>query len=280
MADNPLVHVPAALPVLTKANALRRRIQGRLTSFDMIQWNDVAYGERMRQHVHIWELNDLCPRDGWPVVLLIHGGGWREGSWRDYESFGPQLSRKGFMVAAMDYRLAPEHPWPAQLEDVIEAIAFLRSQLTDPDRLAVWGHSAGGHLAMMAALAKPEWVRCAVALGAPSSLDAIDPMEVHDVFGDSSLEEASPAHVVCDEAPPMLLVHGTADMVCPIEQARAHAQTRNGVELLEVVDGDHGIRWPPIASLRARSQAVTWMVKQMDMPQRGSKWRRRKKGKR
>ena len=123
MAENPLVRVPSALPVLTKANALRRRVQGRISSFDMIQWDQVAYGERMRQNVHIWEMNDLCPRDGWPAILLIHGGGWREGSWRDYESFGPQLSRKGFMVAAMDYRLAPEHPWPAQLEDVLEAIA-------------------------------------------------------------------------------------------------------------------------------------------------------------
>lgn len=280
MADNPLVHVPAALPVLTKVNALRRRVQGRVASFDMIQWNDVAYGERMRQHVHIWELNDLCPRDGWPAVLLIHGGGWREGSWRDYESFGPQLSRKGFMVAAMDYRLAPEHPWPAQLEDVLEAIAFMRSQLTDPERLAVWGHSAGGHLAMMAAMAKPEWVRCAVALGAPSSLDALDPMEVEDVFRGTSLPEASPDQVQCDNVPPILLVHGTADRVCPIEQARAHAASRDEVQLLEVPDGDHGIRWPPITALRARSQAVAWMVQQMDMPKRGSKWRRRKKGKR
>ena len=106
MADHPLVHVPqAALPALTKANALRRKVQGRLTSFDLIQWNEVAYGERERQHVHIWELNDLCPRDGWPAVLLIHGGGWREGSWRNFEGFGPQLSRRGLMVAAMDHRL-------------------------------------------------------------------------------------------------------------------------------------------------------------------------------
>ncbi len=280
MADNPLVRVPAALPVLNKANALRRRVQGRVASFDLIQWDKVAYGERMRQHVHIWEMNDLCPRDGWPTVLLIHGGGWREGSWRDFESFGPQLSRKGFMVASMDYRLAPDHPWPAQLEDVLEAIAFLRGQLIDPNRLAVWGHSAGGHLAMMAALSKPEWVRCAVALGAPSSLDALDDAEILDVFGDHPLEGVSPSQVEVDNAPPMLLVHGTADNVCPIEQARSHAQSRPGVELLEVLDGDHGIRWPPIAALRARRQAVSWLIEQMDMPPRGSKWKRRKKGKR
>ena len=280
MAENPLVHVPAALPVLTKANALRRRVQGRIASLDMIQWDQVAYGERMRQHVHIWEMNDLCPRDGWPAVLLIHGGGWREGSWRDYQSFGPQLSRRGFMVAAMDYRLAPDHPWPAQLEDVLEAIGFLRSQLTDPDRLAVWGHSAGGHLAMMAAMARPDWVRCAVALGAPSSLDSMDPAELADVFVDCPLEDVSPAHLEAERVPPMLLVHGTADRVCPIEQARQHAEARAEVSLIEVQDGDHGLRWPPIGALRARRQALNWMIDQMDMPARGSKWKRRKKGKR
>ena len=278
LADNPLVHVPkAALPVLEKANALRRRVQGRFFSVDLIQWNEVAYGERMRQHVHIWELNDLCPRDGWPAVLLIHGGGWREGSWRDYESFGPQLSRKGLMVAAMDYRLAPEHPWPAQLDDVLEAIAFLRSQLTDPDRIALWGHSAGGHLAMMAAMAKPEWVRCVVALGAPSDLQDLHPDETRDVFGVNTLREASPIHVDCENPPPILLVHGEHDPVCSVHQARSHAAARSGVELIEVADGDHGIRWPPLATYRARRDAVSWMIKEMDLPERGSKWKRRKK---
>lgn len=278
MADNPLVHVPqAALPVLNRANALRRKLQGKVASLDLIQWDEVAYGERMRQHVHIWELNDLCPRDGWPTVLLIHGGGWREGSWKDYESFGPQLSRKGLMVAAMDYRLAPENPWPAQLEDVLEAIAFMRSQLTDPDRIALWGHSAGGHLAMMAALAKPEWIRCVVALGAPSDLTDLHPDEVAGVFGDHDLDGASPAAMDCPNSPPILLVHGTNDPVCSVAQARAHAVRREHVELLEVAEGDHGLRWPPVASFKARREALNWMIAQMDLPERGSKWRRRKK---
>lgn len=280
MVDHPLAKAGAALPVLTKANELRRRVQGKVASIDLIQWNRVEYGERMRQHIHIWELNDLCPRDGWPTVLLIHGGGWREGSWRDFESFGPQLSRKGVMVAAMDYRLAPDHPWPAQLEDVLAAISFLRSQLTDPDRISLWGHSAGGHLAMMAALTKPEWVRSVVALGAPCELRDLHPDELNEVFDGVDLDSASPAGVNCDDPPPMLLVHGAHDRVCSIEQARAFAHGRDHVDLLEVSEGDHGIRWPPIGSIRARRKAISWMLDQMDMPERISKWRRRKKGNR
>ena len=133
---------------------------------------------------------------------------------------------------------------------------------------------------MMAALSKPEWVRCAVALGAPSSLDALDSTETQEVFGDVSLEDASPSTVSAADVPPILLVHGTADRVCPIEQARDHAEQRPEVSLIEVPDGDHGIRWPPLSALRARKRAVSWMIEQMDMPDRGSKWKRRKKGKR
>ena len=186
MVDHPLVKAGATLPVLTKANALRRRVQGRVASFDLIQWDKVSYGEQDEQDVHIWEMNDLCPRDGWPTVLLVHGGGWRQGSWRDFESFAPQLSRRGLMVAALNYRLAPDHPWPAPVDDVLAAVDFLRSQLTDPDRISLWGHSAGGHLAIMAAMAQPEWIRSVVAVGAPTDLTQMSWMNCYEPIQSSS----------------------------------------------------------------------------------------------
>lgn len=278
MADNPLVHLPRAWPVVDKANALRRQVVGRARSFDLIKWSEVEYGEDVSQRVHIWELNDLAPRDGWPCVLLIHGGGWREGSPSDFESLAPLLTRRGFMVAALQYRLAPEHPWPAPLDDAIAALDFLRGQWVDPDKIALWGHSAGGQIAMMTALARPEEVCCAVALGAPTDLEAQARVELLDeVFSAEELKTASPLHMECEQAPPILQVHGTSDRICDIAQARAHAAARSSVELLEVKDGDHGLRWPPIGALRARRQAIGWMVEQMEMPERGSKWRRRKK---
>ncbi len=281
MVDNPLVHVPRAWPVVDKVNALRRQVVGRMRSFDLIHWDQVEYGEDLAQRVHIWELNDLAPRDGWPCVLLIHGGGWREGSWQDFESLAPMLTRRGLLVAALDYRLAPEHPWPAALEDVMGALEFLRGQWVDPDRIALWGHSAGGHLAMMAGLQRPEEVKCVVALGAPTDLEAqarTEPLD--DVFSSSDLRAASPLHQDCSRPPPILQVHGTKDRVCDVEQARRHAQARSAVELLEVSEGDHGLHWPPLAALRARRRAVNWMVDRLDMPERGSKWRRRRKGSR
>lgn len=269
-----------AWPVLQRANALRRHAVARIRTLDMIQWEGVPYGEDPAQQLHLWEQNDLCPRDGWPAVLLIHGGGWVEGSPQDFEALGPLFCRRGLMVGALGYRLAPGSRWPAQLEDVIAGIERLHGAQADPERIALWGHSAGGQLALMAALTRPDLVRCAVALGAPSDLrrqQEEGPDDLLQVFDPDQLEGASPIAVPCEAPPPILLVHGTADRVCSVEQSRAHAQGRSGVELIEVEDGDHGLRWPPVAALRARRRAISWLVDQLDMPQGGSKWRRRKK---
>jgi len=279
MAENPLVHIPAALPMLQQANALRRRVEGRVRSLDMIQWDDVPYDTDIRSQLHIWELNNLCPRDGWPAVLLIHGGGWMTGSRNDFESLGPLLARKGFMVAAMDYRLAPDHRWPAMLDDVFAAVQFLRDQQVDRERIALWGHSAGGQMALMAAMTRPDLIRCAVAMGAPTDLEKItesSPDPLDEIFDESDLSAASPARQPPGETP-LLLVHGEKDPVCPVAHARAFAQARDNASLIEVTDGDHGLRWPPLRCLKARRKAVSWVVDQMDMPSRGSKWKRRKK---
>jgi len=282
MAENPLVHVPAALPVFQRANALRRQMVGRLRSWDMLRWDDVAYGQDLAQRLQIWELNDLAPRDGWPAVLLLHGGGWIEGSRRDFESMAPLLARRGILAASVDYRLAPAHRWPAQLEDVLSALQFLREQQVDLDRIALWGHSAGGHLAQMVGLLRSEQVRCVVALGAPSDLTNLEgPDQLDLVFGDEDLRAASPVHVECESPPPTLLVHGVADRMVDVEQSRQHARVRpDTVTLWEVPDGDHGLRWPLVQSLRIRRRAVDWLEEQLDLQPRGSKWRRRKKGQR
>ncbi len=280
MAENPLVHVPVAWPALFKANELRRQAVGRVRSVDMLQWDGVAYGEHPRQSMHYWELNDLCPRDGWPAVLLLHGGGWVEGHWRDFTSTGPQFARKGLLAAGANYRLAPEARWPDQLDDVLAALDYVLGSQTDPERIALWGFSAGGHLALMAALARPDLVRCVVAVGAPSDLRQLSQEGADDlglIFDDADLEAASPLFQDHSEAPPMLLVHGTADRVVSIEHARRHAAAFDNVELIEVEDGDHGLRWPPLRALRARRRALRWMMRELEPPSRGSKWKRKKK---
>jgi len=92
-----------------------------------------------------------------PVLLYIHGGGWSLESSDDYASFHKKLSSMaGLLIFAIDYRLAPEHPFPAGLEDCLAAYRWLRRHASelgaDPRRLFVGGDSAGGNLAPALAL--------------------------------------------------------------------------------------------------------------------------------
>lgn len=86
-----------------------------------------------------------------PLIVWIHGGGWIEGD----KSASPaiELARKGFASASINYRLAPKHRFPAQIFDCKAAVRWLRANAGeygfDPDRIGVWGHSAGGHLAAL-----------------------------------------------------------------------------------------------------------------------------------
>lgn len=282
MSENPLVKVPGALPALGAVNDLRRRVEGRIRSIDTLRWPAVAYGPDPQQRLYFWQLNDLGPRDGWPAVLLVHGGGWTEGSWAAFESLAPALAHKGLMAVAMDYRLAPGARWPAQLEDMRLALDTLRHAQVDTERIAVWGHSAGGHLALMAASSWPEQVRCCVALGAPtdlSRLSAEGPDELGDIFNLKDLQDASPLGRA-ETLPPTLLVHGEKDRVVRITHARELAAAApDRVTLLEVPDGDHGLRWPILPCLAARRQAMQWMITQLAPAPRGSKWKIRRKKK-
>jgi acetyl esterase/lipase len=90
-----------------------------------------------------------------PAVLIIHGGGWRQGDRSQLRAYGLRLGRAGDVCVATEYRLTPEAPWPAQIEDVKAAIRWMRANSDklglDPARIAVEGNSAGAHLALLAA---------------------------------------------------------------------------------------------------------------------------------
>lgn len=95
-----------------------------------------------------------------PVLLWLHGGGWVIGSAEQSDPTARELCRRaGCLVVSVDYRLAPEHVFPAGLDDVLEVARWLRSNAAelggDPDRLAVGGDSAGGNLSAVAAQQLP-----------------------------------------------------------------------------------------------------------------------------
>jgi acetyl esterase/lipase len=170
---------------------------------------------------------DLTEPDA-PVatIVYLHGGGWRRGSRHaslpGFESLTEDLVAQGFRVAATDYRLSGEAIFPAPLDDVRAAIAFVR----DGKPLFVWGESAGAHLGLLAALTGSE-VDGVVAWFPPTDLLGLT--------GDISREtlllgasprsapelarEASPLTHAHAGAPPILLMHGEDDDLVPAAQS-------------------------------------------------------------
>jgi acetyl esterase/lipase len=208
------------------------------------------------------------PRGGRPAVLAIHGGGWRGGSKRGYGKTVAALAQHGLVVVAVDYTLsAPGTPsWPANIEDIREAVRWLRRQAArfgvDPDRIAALGASAGGHLAALLATTadgpgdSPGRVQAVIDFYGPSDLAALaresttaatslalylggTPKDVPDRYA-----AASPVLHVTAAAPPMLLIHGDGDRLVPLDQSRrlAAALEAAGVphRLIDVPAARHG----------------------------------------
>jgi triacylglycerol lipase len=163
---------------------------------------------------------------------MIHGGAWVAGD----KTFDAVHARKfagcGYVVMVINYRLAPSHKYPAQVDDCFEAVRWLVSHAgdysVDGDRIGVWGYSAGGHLAALVATDPRSGiprVKACVAGGAPCDLRLIpDNSSILSGFLGGTraelpeiYEKASPVQHVSEDDPPILLFHGEADQLVPID---------------------------------------------------------------
>lgn len=175
-----------------------------------------------------------------PAVMYIHGGGWVMG---DKSMLGlmpgpSELVRRGYLVASIDYRLAPKDKFPAMLVDARAAVRFLRDQAAafdlDTNRIGVMGDSAGGHIAALLALTDAdtaERVQAVVDLYGPTdftggdmhaSADTVKLLQ--DAFGatnanDPILWRASPMTYISSNAPPFLILHGDHDSRVGLKQS-------------------------------------------------------------
>jgi arylformamidase len=90
-----------------------------------------------------------------PVLVMVHGGGWTRGSKTNAvgDSHVPYFTGQGFIYVSINYRLAPDDPFPAFMEDAAAAVAFVHREIGryggDPDRIFLMGHSAGAHIAAL-----------------------------------------------------------------------------------------------------------------------------------
>lgn len=118
---------------------------------DISVTKDVAYKEESGE---VLRLDVYQPRQNRGVVVDLHGGGWFHGDKAKDEDLASRLAAEGYLVFVPNYRLAPKHPFPAARTDVIDAMSWILGSpyAFDRDRLALWGSSAGGNLAVEAAL--------------------------------------------------------------------------------------------------------------------------------
>jgi acetyl esterase/lipase len=183
-----------------------------------------------------------------PVIVWIHGGAWRAGS---KDGAGPALrfAGRGYAVASINYRLSQHATFPAQIEDCKAAIRWLRANARtyhlDPDRIGVWGSSAGGHL--VALLGTSGDVRELEGKDGPldrssrvqAVVDWFGPTDVTKMGGSHDgprspealllggpvqvnierAARANPITYVSKDDPPFLILHGDADPTVPFNQS-------------------------------------------------------------
>lgn len=195
-------------------------------------------------------------------ILLLHGGGWQRGDRNQLRGYGLSLAREGFVCVASSYRLTPQAPWPAQMDDVYAALRYMhqhaRALGVEPERIAAMGASAGGHLALLAAAgafaggSTAPALRAVVAIFPPTLLSPRAAMEDGAVpalalLGDGDTAEASaaasPLNYVRPGFPPTLLLHGNADELVPARASmrmyEALVAARVPAELHMVADQPH-----------------------------------------
>lgn len=208
-----------------------------------------------------------------PAVIWVHGGGWSDENLT--RKYLPSLEiaalvKRGYVAASIDYRLSQEARFPAQIEDCKSAVRFLRMNAeafhVDPERIAAWGESAGGHLVELMAFTCDGEFTDANYPGISSRIQAVipwyAPVDLRQEEGEEKeiferlfayedemerrqiREKASPIVYAARKNPPTLLMHGDRDRLVAFDSSRslyeAMKAAGNDVELITVPGQGHG----------------------------------------
>jgi acetyl esterase/lipase len=191
-----------------------------------------TYSKVQDSDLHFYRSTNSAPS---PCLIVIHGGGWQSGSPDEFQAWNEHWTAQGYAVAAIEYRLAPQNQWPAPLEDVEEALRYLKANADDlgirKNQFVLLGRSAGGQIATAASygLQDPTIIGC-ISLYAPADLffahQYADPNDILDslkllrqyVGGDPEQQSdrytsASGILLVTPQSPPTLIIHGQRDVL-------------------------------------------------------------------
>jgi acetyl esterase/lipase len=229
-----------------------------------------------------------------PLVVFVHGGGWVGGNTRHSGALAnfplalAELAAEGFVIASVEYRLSREAPFPAALQDVRAALRYLKDNADkyriEPSKVAIWGGSAGGQLAALAAVScgdqaldaapaqpRSECVQGAavwygvfdfgpvVAAGADGSVGRY--LDCDGSCSAATVRRASPVSYLSQDDPPFLLIHGEQDRTVDVAQSRSFeaALRKEGVEVrsLYIPNVDHSFIGRTPEETRAATLAAT-----------------------
>lgn len=262
---------------------------------DIATTTDLAYGPLPAQQGDLYTPSE--PHGRKPAVLVIHGGGWVEGSRQSDAGLARLIASHGLVVFNIDYRLAnqadPATRWPAQLADAQLAVRFLRAQADalgiDPARIGAIGDSAGAQLAVFLGVLPRTVDSPEAALNAgerPDVMAVVDqfgPMDlpgmgsyaagsIAALFGvampsGAALLTTSPLPSIGRHSAPIYILHGEADEVVPFQQSRQLADTLKAADVsvtLVPYAGGHEYKGvDPDEIARLQTEAVAWLVKQL-----------------
>jgi acetyl esterase/lipase len=246
---------------------------------DVIFHRDINYREGHDR----WMLNVIEPRKNSeqprPAIVLIHGGGWSGGDHYRFSKIGFLLAKKGYVVITPTYRMIQDAAFPACLHDVKNSIRWLRANAkkynVNPKRIGAYGNSAGGTLALTAAITTKEdglegdgpYLDYSSALQAVICSGAVGNMRhpnhskraatvyrklakggnrnLSDAATDKIMQQASPSTYIRKDVPPIILVHGAMDTVVFIESTdefvKAMKTAGADITYLRFANGTHGV---------------------------------------
>jgi acetyl esterase len=232
-------------------------------------------------------LDAFVPEGQGPFLtcILVHGGGFTKGDKQSFIKplFEP-LSKAGFTWFTINYRLAPQHAWPACAVDVATAVKWVRAHAAeykvDTKRIALIGESAGGHLVSWAGVTGSGDTAVAAVVPFYAPHDLVLQVKKRNALGglagligmeevnDASLKrvaEISPINHIKPGLPPFLQIHGDADVQVPHEQSVLFQSQMKAVgnvcELITIPGGAHGMGgWEKLGS-DYQQQLINWLRK-------------------
>ena len=256
-----------------------------------------------QEHLDLYLPTGPTPPGGHPVVLALPGGGWRWVRRNDLGVTVSELAKYGYVVAVADYAYASStpgsHVWPTNFEDVQQAVRWLKTNAgrfgIDPNKVAVWGESAGGHLANLlgtypdgpSAVSAP---KTSVSARVEAVIDFYGPTDLTKLYAEdpkdrpylqtflggspdqypSRYQDASPINHVTPAAPPFLIFQGTADTAnLPDQSAELdQALTSAGVpHQIAYFDGvGHGFRLVPGRGFNLLPQILAFLDTSLNHP--------------